>query len=238
MDLFSDFSFAAAGASNRRSAYLNDFDMEEISPSSSRSTTPVAADIPTSPMSPMAPPVTIDQLSVRLTRHHIDPSAFTSPAPLCVRLQKPVDRRQAISSHPSPDYFDTVRRRRAEGARNLCNGTRLASIETLVDRMLRDGTSCYASLHPSSSAASSRQASRQNSVTSAPTSIPSPNLRSHADDMTSEEDDSDDGPTSPSIVSDPRLAKLRFGSGAGAAAKKSAGIEKASKQKRKIAGKR
>lgn len=58
MDLFSDFSFAAAGSSSRRSAYLNDLDMEDISPSS-RSSTPVAAD---SPLSPLAPLTTVDQL--------------------------------------------------------------------------------------------------------------------------------------------------------------------------------
>jgi hypothetical protein len=57
--------------------------------------------------------------------------------------------------------------------------------------------------------------------------------------MTSEEDDSDDGPSSPAMAADPRLAKLRFGTGAGAAAKKSGGIEKATKSRRgKLAGKR
>lgn len=238
MDLFSDFSFASAGGTARRAAYLSDFDMEEVSPSSSRSTTPVASDIPLSPIDSLAPPVTIDQLSVRLHRHHIDTSAFPTSTPLCVRLQKSAERRPATILSPTPDHFDAVRRRRLEGARTLCYGARLASIETLVDRMFRDGTSCYASLHPSTSASSSRQASRHNSITSAPTSIPSPNLRSHSDDSTSDDDDSDSAPSSPAVVADPRLAKLRFGSGAASIVKRSAGIEKTSKQRRKVVAKR
>lgn len=116
-----------------------------------------------------------------------------------------------------------MRRRRQDGARGLCFGARPASIETLIDGMLRDISSCYAALHPSSPAGS-RQASRKTSITSAPTSMTAPLSRANSADTTSDGKESDEGLHA--TPAKPRLAMLRFGSGVAAAARWSGGIEK------------
>jgi hypothetical protein len=256
MDLFSDFSFATASSSSsssssRRSKMYSDFDMEDISPNSSRSSSPVHS-YPAPTSAYRSHPVSMAELSANFDRHTIDPDC--SPSPLFGRLQHPSSRRRshaqlAPSSAPS-EYYDSVRRSRQSGARGLCSGARLASIETLVDRMLRDGTSCFASLHPSSggsssSGSSSRQPSRKSSVTSAPTSMPTPRAPSLSsyDSFEEEEEDFEDGEffDSGDMVSPAHalVSRARFGGGVAAAtSKRRGGIEKSisSRQRRMTIG--
>ncbi|MCJ1447495.1 MAG: hypothetical protein MMC23_008006 [Stictis urceolatum] len=206
MDLFSDFSFENATTSHRRTHY-EDLDMEDISPSSSRSASPSASSLPEPNFSRR---VSMAELAEQFDRQHL---AHRQPAPLFGRLQ--TQSRPRLTSSPSMgEHYDTIRRRRASGARHLCSSTRLASIETLVDRMLKDGSSCYASFHPSSG----RQG-RRSDITSAPTSMPvSPTIGSEA---------TSDGDSELEGMDEPAAPKSSKGSSMSvAAAKKRSGVEK------------
>jgi hypothetical protein len=204
MDLFSDFSFESA-TSNRRCTQYNTFDMEDVSPSSSRSASPSAATL----VEPLhGRRVSMAELADSFDRQHLH---HHTPSPLFDRIQNPSARR--TTSLPTENY-DNVRRRRQSGARNLCSASRLASIETLVDRMMKDGSSCYASLHPSG------RHSRRTDITSAPTSMPqSPSMGS---ETTNSDDDED---SDLEAMEEPKLTRTRTGGGA-ASAKKRSGIEK------------
>lgn len=214
MDLFSDFSFENTSSSRRHPSY-DDLGMEDVSPYSSRSSSPSLQ----SPMEAnLQRRISMAELAAHFEHHALDQNIPShKPSPLFGRLQNPSSRRAAQLS-PVED-FSHIRRTRQSGTRNLCSSHRLASIETLVDRMMKDGSSCLASLHPSSGSSGPKL----NEITSAPMFRPL-SSGTISDLGTSEEDSEDENADEPSIISS-RPSSTRIGVGLSAASRRS-GIEK------------
>ena len=178
MALFQDFTFSPSSEQHAEERYIDPSDSSDVSPRSSRSTSPFSASPSilsqsSSYMDPVHPisPFPSLELSPSLAPTSSFPLSRCGPAP-------ERQRRHA------QDFFSTVRSRRQSAVRLQCDPKRAASIRNYVERFLSDYESA------SSSPTSSRHPSSVESHIPPPTSAPAEDASTmHMIKLESEDDD-------------------------------------------------